>query len=764
MPNDSHPTPAVDDAGIGGSRGFALLAQPVQQWIWRSGWGELRDIQERAIPLLLRGDRDLVIAAPTASGKTEAAFVPLLSRLVSAGRQAQGFEILYVSPLKALINDQFRRLEELCEALEIPVHKWHGDVSSAAKARAMRAPQGVLLITPESLEALFVRRGREIPRLFSSVSNVVVDELHSMLDTERGVQLRSLLNRIEIAVRRQIRRVGLSATLGDMRLACAYLRPGKPDEVDVVRSDSEGQEIKLLLKGYVVGGPREELWGLEDESGTGPADDREASERSIAAHLFKSLRGKRNLVFADSREQVEIYADRLRELSEKAHLPNEFFAHHASLARQHREFVEGRLRSAYEPTTAVCTSTLELGIDIGEVESIAQIGPPFSVSSTRQRLGRSGRRRGKAAVMRTYIQESALGAARHPADALRIRLVRSIAIIELLVEGWCEPPGSGALHLSTFVQQVLSVIAERGGATASTVFDVLCRRGAFSTVSAALFKQVLRALAAGKKPLIEQAPDGTLLFAARGETLVEHYTFYAAFGTPEEYRVVAEGRTLGSLPVSVLFVVGSPIIFAGKRWRIAAVDTAAKVLEVAPDPTGIPPKFSGSPGSLHDRVAERMREVYLDRSVPAYLDPTARKLLAEGRSNYARFGLDGAPVLQIGPKQTLITPWRGTIVTESLALALIAKGLRASPRDHVVVEVDAGEIAVRRALREVANGKLPDAVSLAALMRNLEREKYHPYLGQTLQCIDAASACVAVDSLPELAGEILRGSRVVRER
>ena len=755
MPNDPQPIPDV--AGVGGSRGFELLAQPVQQWIWRRGWGELRDIQERAIPLLLGGDRDLVIAAPTASGKTEAAFVPLLSRLVSADRQARGFEIVYVSPLKALINDQFRRLEELCEALEVPVHKWHGDVSSGAKARAMRAPQGVLLITPESLEALFVRRGRDVPRLFAPVSNVVVDELHSMLDTERGVQLRSLLNRIEIAVRRRVRRVGLSATLGDMGLACAYLRPGEPDEVEVVRSDSGGQEIKLLLKGYVVGGPREELWDSEGESGSGPADDREVSERSIAAHLFRSLRGKRNLVFADSREQVEIYADRLRELSEKAHLPNEFFAHHASLARQHREFVEGRLRGAYAPTTAVCTSTLELGIDIGEVESIAQIGPPFSVSSTRQRLGRSGRRQGKAAVMRTYIQESALGSESHPVDALRIRLVRSIAIIELLVEGWCEPPGPGALHLSTFVQQVLSVIAERGGATASTLFDTLCRRGAFSAVSASLFKQVLRALATGKKPLIEQAPDGTLLFAARGETLVEHYTFYAAFGTPEEYRVVAEGRTLGSLPVAVLFVVGSPIIFAGKRWRISAVDTAAKVLEVTPDPTGTPPKFSGSPGSLDDRVAERMREVYLERSVPAYLDAAARMLLAEARSNYARFGLDVAPVLQIGTKQTLITPWRGTIVTETLALALIAKGLRASPRDHVVVEVDASETSVRRALREVAVGKLPDAVSLAALMRNLEREKYHPYLGHALQCIDAASACIAVDCLSELAGEILRG-------
>ena len=737
------------------STSFQLLARPLQQWIWRRGWNRLRDIQEQAIPLLLAGDDDVVIAAPTATGKTEAAFIPLLSRLVSSKRAARGFDIVYVSPLKALINDQFRRLEELCESLRLPVHKWHGDVSSVAKARAVTDPRGVLLITPESLEAMFVRRGLEIPALFAAVDCVVVDELHSMLDTERGMQLRSLLSRMEISVRRRVRRVGLSATLGDMQLAAAYLRPRSGD-VRVVRSSSEGQAIKLLLKGFLV---KRVSPGFDEDAGGDEDGDRASgavsAERSIADHIFRHLRGQQNLVFADRRQVVELYADRLRELSRKLHIPNEFYAHHSNLARPHREFVEKRLRSAYEPTTAVCTSTLELGIDIGEVASIAQIGPPYSVSSTRQRLGRSGRRKGKAAIMRTYVQETEVGAGSHPVDELRLRLVRSIAIIELLLERWCEPPERGALHLSTLVQQILSVIAERGGASARTIFNVLCRHGPFSAVDADLFALVLRSMGHEDRALIEQAPDGTLLLGVRGERIVEHYTFYAVFGTPEEYRVIANGRVLGTLPVDFAVVEDSTIIFAGKRWRVTGVDPSAKVIEVTPDPSGQPPKFSGTPGLLHDRVARQMRAIYRGDFVPAYLDATARELLEEGRTNYRLRGLDFTGVLGLGGSQTVILPWRGTVATETLALSLMAVGFKASAHDHVVVEVRSDVGTVQRGLRLLASREQPDPVRLASLMRNLEREKYHRYLTPDLQCIDAASARVVAETVPGLARELL---------
>ncbi len=752
-PSDSEPA-----AGAAGqaSSSFGLLARPVQRWIWQKQWRELRDIQERAIPLLLKEDADVIIAAATAGGKTEAAFLPLLSRLVTHKREGRGFDLLYVSPLKALINDQFRRLDDLCELLEVPVHRWHGDVSAVAKSKARRDPAGVLLITPESLEALFVLRGLEVPGLFASLDCVVIDELHAMLDTERGIHLRSILSRIEIALGRQVRRVGLSATLGDMRLARTYLRPASPDSVRLLESKSEGQELKIQLRGYLVGATG---GGPEGDSGNGETSGDQAApelaaDREISLHLFERLRGLQNLVFAGSRQRVELYTDLLRQLSEDAKLPNEFYAHHANLARDHREFVEQRLKGAREPTTAVCTSTLELGIDIGEVESIAQIGPPFSVASMRQRLGRSGRRAGKAAIMRMYVKERAIEAESNPLDALRLQLIQSIAMVNLLVTGWCEPPNPQALHLSTLVHQILSVIAERGGASARAVFEILCRRGPFSAVDPDLFTEVLRNLGDPDVALIEQAPDGTLLLGAMGERLVEHYSFYSVFMTQEEYRFVEKGHTLGTLPVTFMLVPDMTIVFSGRRWRVLVVHDREKVIEVAADASGTPPKFGGDIGDLHDRVAAEMLEVYRSNIVPPYLDQKACDMLSEGRQAFLRLGLDRTSVLAIENERALVFAWRGTIVTESLALALVSLGLKASPR-HIAIEVNASRREVMEALREIGNHLPPDAVELAEYMQNLLRSKYHPYLGRQLLALDAASERISVEGLPDLAKTLI---------
>jgi len=176
---------------------FDRLAEPVRRWIWQQKWAALRDVQEKAIPAVLAGG-DVVISARTAAGKTEAAFLPLLSRITASGRIADGFAVLYVSPLKALINDQHRRLESLCEACDIALHKWHGDVNEEAKARARKRPSGVVLITPESLEALLVRRGGAARGLFGRLDAVVIDELHAFIGTERGMQLLSILTRIDL--------------------------------------------------------------------------------------------------------------------------------------------------------------------------------------------------------------------------------------------------------------------------------------------------------------------------------------------------------------------------------------------------------------------------------------------------------------------------------------------------------------------------------------------------------------------------------------
>jgi len=723
------------------SGAFDKLARPVQKWIREQGWHELRAIQSQAIHDILDSDADLIIAASTAGGKTEAAFLPLISQVLEAPAGSSGFDLLYIGPLKALITDQAGRLEKVCREIELPVVPWHGDVSASVKLRALKAPKGILLITPESLEALFIRRGLEIPRLFGATRAVIIDELHSVLDSERGVQVRSLLARMELAVKRPVRRIGLSATLGDMELAKAYLRPDAAQAVRLIEADGGEAELRLQLRGYVSGDPDENTPSATD---------------AVAAHLFQHLRGSDNLVFAGARQSVEIYADRLRALCEGKRLPQEFYPHHASLSREHRDFVERRLKDGTKPTTAICTSTLELGIDIGDVSCVAQVGAPFSVASLRQRLGRSGRREGQPAILRQYAVEAQLTSASNFVDRLRLGLIRAVAMIDLLLEGWCEPPKQEALHLSTLVHQILSVIAERGGAYADGLYRVLCQEGPFRLVSTPTFLDVLRAMGNPDAPLIEQSGNGLLLLGALGEKLVEHYSFYAVFQTPEEFRLIADGRELGTLPVTNILAPGMMIIFSGRRWVVQEIHDRDKVILVTPAKAGVPPIFGGDPGDIHDRVIERMFQILEGDEHPAYLDEVSLHLLDEARKNYALFGFGNDSIVQTADNAYVLATRCGTVQNSTLALALRGAGLAVEQHDGFL-EVTGSEDTppLRDVLASIAE---QEDVNLFATGPNLIFEKYHPYLPTDLLQIDALSSRLEIASLPQISSRLLSES------
>ena len=564
------PTAQVDTAADGASAAFDLLHEKVRRWIWKQGWTELRDIQERSIPILLDGKRDLIIAAGTASGKTEAAFLPIVSRLAWDERTAgAGFQALYVSPLRALINDQFGRIETLCEEIELPVIKWHGDVSASVKERARRRPHGILLTTPESLEAILVRRGSEARRLFGALSYLVVDEMHAFMNAPRGRQLQSLLNRIEIAAGHRVARVALSATLADMRTSAAFLRPLDPDGVEILESQTGGQELRLQVHGYLEPAAKHGR-GRRDDDEEAPEDP---ALNAIVRHLFDTLRGHRSLIFAGSRNRVELITANLCSLCEALGVPEEFFAHHGSLSRGHREEAERRLKEEDRPGSIVATTTLELGIDVGHIEAVAQIGPGHTVSGMRQRLGRSGRRAGQAAVMRVYTTEMAMDERIHPLDAMRPTTVQAIAMLNLMLRHWNEPPLLGRLHLSTLVQQILALIAQHGGLTAKQGWDRLVISGVFTGIDQALYMDILRRMVHPEVRLIEQSDDGTLLPGPEGERVINDRGFYAVFMTPEEFKVVTDrGRSLGALPVDNPVMPDQLIIFAGRRWKVLEVD------------------------------------------------------------------------------------------------------------------------------------------------------------------------------------------------
>lgn len=695
---------------------FHRLHPGIQRWIWEQGWTGLRDAQERALAPLLAADRDVIIAAATAAGKTEAAFLPILTTIANAGEES-GLAI-YISPLKALINDQWGRLDSLCEKLEIPVVPWHGDIPQSRKQRFLKHPRGVLLITPESLEAMFVRRGSQSPRLFAEVMYIVIDELHAFIGSDRGKQMQSLLYRIEQAAGRRIPRVGLSATLGDMSLAAEYLRPGDPAGVEMIVAKSGGQELQLQVKGYIC--PR--YHGEGDESEKDREKRESAAIDAVADHLYKTLRGTNNLVFPNSRRSVELYADALRRRCEQDNAPVEFWPHHGSLSRAIREETEHALKRGDRPATAICTTTLELGIDIGAVKSIAQIGPAPSVASMRQRLGRSGRRAGEPAILRSYVIEDELTTQSGHPDRLREGLIQSIAMIRLLIRGWFEPPNSRGLHLSTLVQQILSVIAEKGGGKAPELYRDLVVNGAFQGLPKADFADLLRGIA--EKDLIAQDPTGLILLGEVGERAVGRHDFYAAFVSDEEWQILCQGQILGSLPISSAIFVDDRIIFAGRRWIVTSVDEESKVVSVLPDPGGLPPKFDGGRANTHSAIRKEMRKVLESSEDIAFLDPLARKLLDEARRHYASLRLDSTQILISGRTSYLFT-WTGDSANDALVLLLRGLGIeRAENVGLLLTVVNCPEDRLHDALLDISQLEDKDYFELLKDAFNMRRGKW----------------------------------------
>ncbi len=728
------------------SSGFYQLNPGVQRWIWKQKWPSLRPIQEQAIPLILSGETDLIISAATAGGKTEAAFLPIFSHIVDK-EQATGIQALCISPLKALINDQYRRLSGIGEDLEIAVTPWHGDVDAGKKRRLLKKPSGILIITPESLEALLIRQGSNLSVIFSALNYLVVDELHAFIGSERGKQLQSLMHRVEQVIQRSIPRIGLSATIGDMKLAAEFLRPGKAEDVALIQSDEEGQEIRIQVRGYIERAP-ELKTKAQSKAENAPDEDR-PDQVGIATHLFSTLRGDTNLIFINSRSDVEAYTDLLRRLCEQQRVPNEFLPHHGNLSKAIREEAEQALKSD-KPSNVICTTTLEMGIDVGSVKSIAQVGAPFSVSSTRQRLGRSGRNEGEPAIVRFYLSEKEVTPQTPLQDSLHPALVQTIAIVNLMIfEKWCEPPVISKLHFSTLIQQVLSLIAQYSGVSALQLWQVLCQTGAFRQVDQTIFMKLLKQL--GHKDLIQQTHDGLLLLGVKGERIVNHYSFYTAFKTPEEYRIVTLGTTLGTLPIDFPLIEGMFIIFAGRRWKIMTVDAERKVVDVVRSPAGKVPSFAGSGGDIHDKIRQEMRRIYSSQDIPVFLDRTAVDLLKEARENFNRAQLNTDSLLADGD-QTLLFFWMGSRVMNTIQLLLSSRGLSVGSDGIAITVHDVSKPALLAHLQALVELEPADALQLASVVKDKTEQKHDPFLNEELLCWNYASSHLST----QLAWEKLR--------
>ena len=696
------------------SSSFELLHESVQKWVWNQGWTSLRDIQENSIPVVLRGDSDVIISASTAGGKTEAAFLPILSRLLT--EPSEGYDVLYVSPLKALINDQYRRLLDMTSGTSVRVTPWHGDIDASRKARSLKNPAGILIITPESLESFLINRNTSVREAFGRLKYVVIDELHAFIGNERGRQLQSLLSRIELITGNKAPRVAMSATFSNYDKVKEFLRQDQSFPCEIPGPGTSSHETRVLVKEYIT------------------AKDRDI-EKEIAQEIFTKLRGSNNLVFTNSRVAAESYAVRLGDMSDEENVPNEFRVHHGSLSKVERESVELELQAGETPVTALCTSTLELGVDIGKVKSIAQIGVANSVSGLRQRLGRSGRRN-EPSVLRVFSVENE--ESESLLYELRTNLVQNIAVIELLREKTYENPVIGKPHLSTLIQQILSLVASFSGFYPKEGWEMLCKYGAFRNITPELFLSLLKCM--GRQGLISQLNTGEIIIGREGERLLRKLDFYTAFVSPVDYDVIntADAKRVGTL--QFLTEVNSRIILAGKRWIVDKVEQESRKIYVTRiQSSGGSVSFASDMPEIDEIITRKMRDIYMADDVYPYLDAASESHLEliKARERFIEHKLD----MKVYTGKTLFT-WAGAKINRTIALMC---------RLRVRQEVDYNHIMIfgisPKHISDILSQQKPSGEELAALVprEDKEKQKYDHFLSENLLNHEYAATYLDVD-------------------
>jgi ATP-dependent Lhr-like helicase len=747
---------------------FSLLHSGVQETIWKMGWKEFKPIQVQAIQTICETEKHLVICAPTAGGKTEAAFLPIISKL--AANPQPSVQAIYVGPLKALINDQFRRLEELCDKLEIPVNRWHGDVPANQKKKLREKPCGILLITPESLESNFVNYGVQVPRVYQHLSFVVIDELHSFFGNERGVHLQSLLSRLQNTIGFAPRLVGLSATLADPQLARVFIAPDAVESVHVIAEIAAKREVKFLIKTFLEAPPERDIAaprltpeqslalassltpqaiGKEKElaalieqrkrvATTGKPKSGDALDE-IADDILQSFKNSTNLIFGNSKMTIEELADKLHQrVSEEKWPVDSFVVHHGSLSKDLREDAEAALKSGV-PTTALCSSTLEMGIDIGNVRTVGQIDTPWSVSSMVQRLGRSGRRDDEPQIMRMYLREDSPHSRSSLTDLLFPDLLRAIAMTRLMLEKWLEPFDQNRMHVSTLIHQILSFLKQTGGMPAANLFRALCQRGPFRSINQKQFEVLLRCLA--EHDLIEQVPQGALILGLLGERITAKFDFYVAFQTAEEFVIRCGQEEIGKLPETFIPPVGESMMLAGKRWLVTEIIFEKKLVLVVNSPGKKSTRFGGASGEIHTRVMQEMKSVLMDNDEPAYLDQDSKTLLRAARQTACIVRLDTTDIV-FGRQSIQWFPWVGTRAMRTLSLfASSAKIACDTDKLSITYHLSSPEDFYAH-LREITKSKA-DAVVLASLMPNKAVEKFDEFAPE--QLLDEANAKSRLD-------------------
>ncbi len=622
---------------------FGRLHPAVQHHVVNSlGWRALRPLQDQAIDPILDG-RHALLSAPTAGGKTEAAVLPLLSRMVEEGWGV--LSVLYICPLRALLNNLTPRVAGYAELLGRTAAVWHGDVGDAERKRILAEPPDVLLTTPESLEAMFLSKRVETSRLLGAVQAAVVDEIHAFAGDDRGWHLLAMLARLDALCGTELQRVGLTATVGNPDELLSWLVCGGAGEratVAVTPNSDESPEVAIDFVGGVTN----------------------------AAKVIAGLhRGEKRLVFADSRARVEELAVALRAEGVTT------FVSHSSLSADERRQAERAFGEARD-CVIVSTSTLELGIDVGDLDRVIQLGAPRTVASVLQRMGRTGRRPG---TRRNYLFLATTG----------MELLEALALERLRESGWVEPLEPPAWPVHLVAQQLLARVLAAGRLAPSGWPGELApviAEGAVDTATAASI--VAHCLEQGI--LVEADSGWQIGEAGEREFGRRHFMEVTSLFLTAPLLAVRWGqRMIGHADPSSLVTLEhqrATILLAGRAWGVRDVDWQRRIVWVEPVEEPGRARWSGPGGSLSIEVCHAIRSVLAERARPDGLSARGRDKLDE-LAEEMWWIEEGATILEADADRTKWWTFGGARANTALEARLRESGLRTSNVDDLSISM-----------------------------------------------------------------------------
>lgn len=655
----------------------------IREFIYNHGWQQLSPVQVAAAEIIFGTDKNLLLPSQTASGKTEAAFFPILSEFYEEPPTTIG--VIYIAPLKSLINDQFLRISELCEEAGIPVFHWHGDVAASHKQKALRTPGGILQITPESLEAMLITRSSDLIRLFGDLRYVVIDEIHTLTGCDRGNQIICQLSRLREKTGASPRRIGLSATLGDMELAAKWLGEGSGRDTVIPSIPPAKIRWRLGMEHFYIGAEEKNVAAEKEITGNSETDNEvingetKALEKEINAntttsentkpaktdahsldagyeYIYEATKGKKSIIFSNSREETEYICATMREIAEYRHEPDRFLIHHGFLSASIREEAELKMKDDDISAVACATVTMELGIDIGKLERIIQQESPNSVSSFLQRLGRSGRRGDPPEMMMVFREEIPLPNTPLP-QLIPWELIKAIAIVQLYIEErFIEPPLIKKCPYSLLFQQTLSVTASSGAVTPKRLAGQILSLPPFENISEEDYKLLVVSMI--NNDWLELTEDGELIVGLKGEKLVNSFKFYAVFKDTEDYTVRCESDEIGVITTPP--PVGDRFALAGRVWEVEELDIPRHLIYVKPVRGKMEISWPGDYGEVNTRILERMRQVLREDMEYPYLREGARERLKVARNVARNTGMTESCIVPLGGYTWALFPWLGT--------------------------------------------------------------------------------------------------------